>query len=330
MLCRNTLNLLVMTSLVIGVVGCANTSEVIQSPGGYVFQHSMLNFSRVAAFPKRFLPPQVGTDNSMSSREVSLEEPQKYEPGDWASEERTVKTDQTVQQDSETAARLEDSLEGEQDTESGEIELARASDEGNLDLGSILGEREEERSAQENAAEAPLSLGEATPGFRKQVRDTALTYVGVDGEFDEKSFVLKVLTVNELAPKSGNKAELREVYKEYRNRGLTFDGEEPTIGDLVFFHNTKDLNRDSRNNDWYSACGVVTDIEASGIVTFVASINGKVQKFQMNLDRPEVRRDESAGTVMNSHLRNKSLEDPEFTQYLAGELFAGFVSLPVP
>lgn len=43
--------------------------------------------------------------------------------------------------------------------------------------------------------------------------------------------------------------------------------------------------------------------------------------------RPEVRRDESAGVTLNSVLRSKRMSDPEYTQYLAGELFAGFASL---
>jgi len=288
----------------------------------------MLNFSRAAAFPKRFLTPEPVLEESFVMGKEGRDTPAKYEAGDFESESTIAKV---VEGDSEVAekeASVEVAEIDSNDEQREEVQLARASNDDDFDLGSILGESSRQNENEETIQE-PLSLQDNTPAFRRQVKETATTYLGVDGEFDERTFVLKVLKVNELESGAGESPDLRDLYKAYRNRGLTFDGEEPSIGDLVFFHNTRDVNSDSRNNDWYSACGVVTDVNHSGVVTFIAALNGKVQEFQMNLDRPEVRRDEAVGTVMNSNLRNKSLEDPEFTQYLAGELFAGFVTLPV-
>ena len=79
------------------------------------------------------------------------------------------------------------------------------------------------------------------------------------------------------------------LYKSLRNQGLSFETETPQLGDLVFFHNTFDANKDGRNNDWYSTCGVVTGVSGDGVVEFVATVNGKVDAFSLNVQRPEVR-----------------------------------------
>ena len=325
---RHTMILLISFIFGIGFTGCAISTSTNSVEGGYVFQHSMLNFSRTAAFPKRFLTPEPVVEESFTTSKEERVIPAKYEAGDFESESTIAKVlegDSEVSKKEESAEVVEVDSNDEQREE---VQLARATNDDDFDLGSILGESSRQNES-DTTMQEPLSLQDNTPAFRQQVKETATTYLGVDGEFNERTFVLKVLKVNELEPGAGDSPDLRDLYKAYRNRGLTFDGEEPSIGDLVFFHNTRDVNSDSRNNDWYSACGVVTEVEHSGVVTFVAALNGKVQEFQMNLDRPEVRRDEAIGTVMNSHLRNKSLEDPEFTQYLAGELFAGFATLPV-
>jgi len=303
----------------------------------------MLNFSRVPVFPKRFETPvpMTSDDVVVSDANTVVEEPvheetaHSYVAGTWREEsgETPAEVETT---ESEVSALLEDEVvvespsevavqKGREETKE-PIQLAKVSHGGQDELDSILGGQPVPEDIQQ---EQPLSLGDGND-FRLQVRETARTYLGVDGAYDEGSFIGKVLSVNEVQSSNPAKGSLRDLYKEFRNRGLTYDGEEPSVGDLVFFHNTKDANSDARNNDWYSACGVVTEVSDTGLITFVASIGGQVQELKMNLNRPEVRRDENGSVTMNSYLRNKSLEDPEFTQYLAGELFAGFVSLPQP
>lgn len=330
--------------IVIGAApGCALTQNSSLSESRYVFQHSMLNFSRVPVFPKRFDTPEpmasedvvVSGSSGLAEEPVHAETGDTYVAGTWREEsgETPVEVETT---DSEGSINLAETLTVEPPSTDVEqkktaemeepIQLAKVSHRGQDDLNNILGGPSQPEELQEAQ---PLSLGDGN-NFRLQVRETARTYLGVDGAYDEGSFIGKVLAVNEVESLDPAKGSLRDLYKEFRNRGLTYDGEEPSVGDLVFFHNTKDVNSDARNNDWYSACGVVTEVSDTGSITFVASIGGQVQELKMNLNRPEVRRDEKGSVTMNSYLRNKSLEDPEFTQYLAGELFAGFVSLPQP
>jgi hypothetical protein len=112
-----------------------------------------------------------------------------------------------------------------------------------------------------------------------------------------------------------------------RKAGKVYDKEIPNAGDLVFFHNTSDRNKDHRNNDWYSMIGIVEKVDDDGSVTFITFSFGQVKRFVMNLYHPQVRREEKTGKVLNDFLRIKRLDDPEYTQYLSGELYAGFGAL---
>ncbi|NUN16673.1 MAG: hypothetical protein HUU55_23860 [Myxococcales bacterium] len=163
---------------------------------------------------------------------------------------------------------------------------------------------------------------------RQELLDAAIRLTGIRDDFAPDSFVRHLLAVINYRPKVVDTSDwLKEFYKELRTMGKTYDRQVPKVGDLVFFHNTDDRNNDGRNNDWYSSCGVVKSVDPSGTVSFIAYANGQVQELVMSLGRPEVRRDESAGVTLNSVLRSKRMSDPEYTQYLAGELFAGFASL---
>jgi hypothetical protein len=97
----------------------------------------------------------------------------------------------------------------------------------------------------------------------------------------------------------------------------------PRPGDLVFFRETYDRNRDRRRNDGLTHIGVVERVEPNGTVTFVHRAGGGVKRSRLNLYRPSLRRDER-GRVLNDYLRR-----PERATYprLAGELLAGFATV---
>lgn len=345
---------LVRTSL-IGVLigggaGCASSFESVEGPR-YVFQHSMLNYDATPHFPKRFTVPEpLSQDIEIDEKSTSNTSGKNvYTVKDWSKSggngstefAETGSASEEVVAEDPTSSGLDAVGEGKAGEGAQGIQLAsaRKDDDSALDdilTGSSRGasslQRDEDLNLNRKVEEArePNSISERGMAIRTQLRETAEEYVGIDGEFTERSFIQKVMKVNEMeASLLVGKEGLRALYKDYRNRGLSYDSEEPSVGDFVFFHNTRDQNVDSRNNDWYSSCGVVSQVGEDGTVEFIAVVDRKVQKFVMNLKQPEVRRDESRGKVMNSYLRKKSLEDPEFTQYLAGELFAGFVSLSV-
>lgn len=98
----------------------------------------------------------------------------------------------------------------------------------------------------------------------------------------------------------------------------------PRPGDLVFFRETYDRNRDGRRNDGLTHIGVVERVAPDGTVTFVHRAGGGVKRSKMNLHQPSLRRD-AKGRVLNDYLRRT--ERRATHPRLAGELFAGFATV---
>jgi probable lipoprotein NlpC len=97
-------------------------------------------------------------------------------------------------------------------------------------------------------------------------------------------------------------------------------------GDLVFFHNTWDFNRDGLPNDPLTHVGVVEKVEHDGTVVFVSSVSAGIERYRMNLKHPDTHK-AADGRVLNDFLRRKHAGDSRGTYYLAGRLFAAFGTL---
>jgi hypothetical protein len=90
----------------------------------------------------------------------------------------------------------------------------------------------------------------------------------------------------------------------------------PRPGDLAFFHDTYDRNRDGRRNDPWSHVAIV-ESEEDGQITLIHRGGGNVARLLMDLDRP-------SDPERNSGVRVRRRRDPPGTLYLTGELSAGF------
>ncbi len=99
--------------------------------------------------------------------------------------------------------------------------------------------------------------------------------------------------------------------------------ERPRPGDLDFFRETYDRNRDGRRNDGMTHIGVVERVEEDGTVTFIHRGGKGVARSRMNLERPTTFREGHAGPVLNDFLRPRSKRE---RAWLSGELFVGFAS----
>ncbi len=104
--------------------------------------------------------------------------------------------------------------------------------------------------------------------------------------------------------------------------GRVFDGA-PSPGDLVFFKETYDLNRDGRVNDGLTHIGVVEAVEKDGTVLVIHRVARGVVRYRMNLAQPTVAKS-TGGRRLNDWLRTES---PGSKPKLTGELFAGFATL---
>ena len=114
------------------------------------------------------------------------------------------------------------------------------------------------------------------------------------------------------------------IYRYAQQRGRVFDAGRPMPGDLVFFRETYDLNRDGRLNDGLTHIGIVEDVDAEGTVTVIHRVSRGVVRYRMNLANPDVRVDRATGRVYNDALRHSG---PGRREVLTGQLFAGYATL---
>lgn len=114
------------------------------------------------------------------------------------------------------------------------------------------------------------------------------------------------------------------LYRGLEERGRVHTHKVPEPGDLVFFDNTFDRNRDGRANDRLTHVGIVETVKADGTVIVIHHARGGVLRTRLNLFHPKLRRDPKSGQTLNHYLR---FADGRATKRLAGELFAGFATV---
>jgi probable lipoprotein NlpC len=119
--------------------------------------------------------------------------------------------------------------------------------------------------------------------------------------------------------RSGAVAAFRAV-EQY---GIVFGGggEWPAPGDLVFWHDTYDRNRNGRADDRFTHVGIVERV-VDGAVLFVHRGGKAVARGTMNTDRPNEAR--ANGIVLNTPIRETTRRRLEGVPTLAGALFAAY------
>jgi hypothetical protein len=121
----------------------------------------------------------------------------------------------------------------------------------------------------------------------------------------------------------GETSGVAAAYQAARSYGVVFGGggEWPHPGDLVFFHDTYDRNRNGAVDDPFTHMGIVERVE-DGSVTFLHRGAKGVARGTLTRERPGEARD-ADGRVLNSVLRDKRPRiagEPS----LAGELFMAY------
>lgn len=114
--------------------------------------------------------------------------------------------------------------------------------------------------------------------------------------------------------------DVESLYRLARVKGAVHHSK-PRPGDLAFFRETYDRNRDGLRNDGLTHVGVVESVERDGTVTFIHRGSAGVARAQMDPRRPHLRSHE--GEKVNDFLRAAS---GKRRAYLAGELFADYAS----
>jgi hypothetical protein len=118
------------------------------------------------------------------------------------------------------------------------------------------------------------------------------------------------------------------LYRYARTHGRVYTRGQPKPGDLVFFRETYDQNRDGRRNDGLTHVGLVDGIEDDGTVVVIHRVKRGVVRYRMNLAKPSLRRNPRTGEVLNDMLRAPGVGK---MPVLTGQLFAAYGSvLPEP
>jgi hypothetical protein len=116
---------------------------------------------------------------------------------------------------------------------------------------------------------------------------------------------------------------VRAIIRWVERHGVPHRHKVPSIGDLVFFDNSYDRNRDGRLNDPFTHAGLVEQVLADGTVLIIHATNHGIVREPMNLFRPREEMDPD-GRPINAPLRRKTSRDPVHMPRLMSELFAGF------
>lgn len=190
-----------------------------------------------------------------------------------------------------------------------------------------------------SAIEVPEATAQGAPldvpaGSRTRVVDVARSLVGSKRvEVNGKRFgddctglvrgVYSQLGVDLMSAGQPEDNGVTAIWRFTAQHGRLYDGGRPVAGDLVFFRETYDLNRDGAVNDGLTHIGLVDDVEADGTVIVIHRVARGVVRYRMNLATPALAKD-ARGKVLNDGLRLPGAGSP---QRLTGELFVSFGTL---
>lgn len=169
------------------------------------------------------------------------------------------------------------------------------------------------------AARAASHLGRAS-GFAAGRERFAADCTG----FVQAVYAQEGVPLRELMRSAGasEKNGVLAAYRAFQRYGIVFGGggEWPAPGDLVFWRDTYDRNRNGKADDGITHVGIVEYV-VDGTVVFVHRGSRNVARGAMTPDRPGER--SAGGVALNSPIRarNPRLEG---VPALAGELFAGY------
>lgn len=125
-------------------------------------------------------------------------------------------------------------------------------------------------------------------------------------------------------PLRGNSQSL---WEDARAAGLTHKRKRPRVGDLAFFDNTYDRNRNGRWDDELTHVAIVLAVEDDGTILLAHGGTSKGRTTMvMNLQERDTHRRED-GKELNSYLRARKKGDPRSWKYLSGQLWRGFATL---
>jgi len=117
------------------------------------------------------------------------------------------------------------------------------------------------------------------------------------------------------------------LYRSLEADNLIYHALVPMAGDVIFWDNTYDRNRDGRFNDPLTHVGMVMEAREDGTVAYVhLNYSRGIVIEYMNLRSPEVDQRLVRGEIriVNSPMRLREPGKPHQPKWLSGQLYRGF------
>ena len=171
-----------------------------------------------------------------------------------------------------------------------------------------------EAAEAEPSREAPPEA-DVADGVRGRIVEIARTFVGRPLSGDCSGFVRRVLREAhvDLPPLPPARSMSESLHLVAR------DVDRPQPGDLVFFHDTYDRNRDGRLGDQWTHVALVEAVDGDR-VWIIHRGGRRIVRLLMDRTQPDDER-------FNDPVRPRGRRDPKGTRYLTAELFAGYGSV---
>ncbi len=175
--------------------------------------------------------------------------------------------------------------------------------------------------ASQNTREKVLATARALVG-QSRVKVGGRTYPSDCTGFVEAAYAAAGVSLRGSAKPGDN--GVTAFYRHAQAHGRVYTGGRPVPGDLVFFRETYDQNRDGRRNDGLTHVGIVDKVDANGTVTVIHRVKRGVVRYRMNLARPKLAKDPRTGQVLNDTLRAPG---PGRSFALTGQLFSAYATV---
>tara|TARA_B110000037_G_C16960587_1_gene440787 strand:- start:211 stop:876 length:666 start_codon:yes stop_codon:yes gene_type:complete len=152
---------------------------------------------------------------------------------------------------------------------------------------------------------------------KKLVGAKSLRVDGISYRYDCSGFVMAAHAKASIMIDGSTKM----LYDESKEENVFHHKKKPFVGDVVFFDNSYDRNKNGRRDDKLTHIAIVEKVESDGTMTLIHLGSKGIVRTIMNLYYPDMHQDQN-GKVLNSYLR-ASKSSPNLT----GELWVGFGSL---
>jgi len=114
---------------------------------------------------------------------------------------------------------------------------------------------------------------------------------------------------------------VQAIYRYAQAHGDVYMRRAPEPGDLVFFRETYDRNRDGRQNDGLTHVGLVDAVSDDGTVSVIHRVKRGVVRYRMNLQHADIHIDPRTRQTLNDYIKTGS---GNTRAILTGQLFAAY------